>query len=147
MIYNHLSAAGTVRGLEGRERYPGIDLIPGARHDFGLIPDLFANQRLVEVDHLLVEEEVGDRCHLDLNQFYIIAVLGQGGVELERLEPLVHLLASRSHVVAFLQGDELQGDGTVAAERFDMGLTFFRCVDHPIVFLGALFGADAMEER
>ena len=77
MIYYHLSVAGTACVLEGGERYLGIDLVSGAWHDLGLVLHLFAHHCFVEVDHLLVKEKVGDRSHLDFNQLYIIAVLGQ----------------------------------------------------------------------
>ena len=52
---------------------------------------------------MLIHNQVGDRCHLDIYQLHIILVLISTGGELDRLEPLIHNLALQRHVIAFMQ--------------------------------------------
>ena len=103
MVHNNLIADGLGSEFELRDRYLGIDLLPDAWHDIGLIIDMLANHRVVELGNLTIHNQVGDRSHLDINQLHIIFVLISTGGELDRLEPLIHNLALQRHVIAFMQ--------------------------------------------
>ena len=95
----------------------------------------------------MIENQVSDWRHLDVDQFYIITVLGSIGVEFERLEPFIHYLALQPIVVAIMQGRQLQCQGTIAAQCLDVGGTVGLGVGHPIRCLRTLRGSDTIEER
>ena len=147
MVNDDFVGDGMVGDSEVGNRYLGIDLVPATWHDIGLVLDMLANQRAVEVGYTFIDNQVGDRRHLDFNELDIIAILWYTGVELERLEPLVQHLALQLIIVAFMQTCQFQGEGTVATERLDMGFAVFLRIDDPIFFLRTLFDTDGAEER
>ena len=147
MVRHQLIGDGTVGKFEQGNRNFRINSIPDTGHDIGLMDHVLTNHRIVDGCNLRIHDKIGDRCHLDIYQFHIAAVLIGCGVELERLEPRIHSFALFRHVIAFMQPDKLCSEGTVAAEHLYVGLTVFLRVHHPVFFLRTSFLANAIGER
>ena len=107
LVNNNLVGHCTVNQPKRGNGYPSINLIPGTRHDIGLVIDMLAHQVIVEVGHTFFCDEVGNGSHLDVNQFYIILLPVSTRGELERLEPLIHHLALQRHIIAVMQTRQL----------------------------------------
>ena len=108
---------------------------------------MLAHQQVVERCDAVVQDEVGDGCHLDVDEFHVVAVLRGFRVELDRLEPLVQHLALQLHVVAVVKAHQPRGQRTVATQCLDVGLAVLLGVSHPFRRLVALLGSYAIEER
>ena len=147
MVGNDLLGDKLLDEVQCRGRYLGIHLVANAGHDSGLVGHVLAHQGVVEVGYAFIDNQVGNGCHLDIYQLHVAAVLRQGGVELERLEPFVYHRALLCHVAAVVLASQLQGEGAVAAKGLDVGLAVFLRVDHPVLLLRASLASYGIEER